>query len=1054
MGQRRFAPLILLVVLCTSLLVARLYRVQITEHTIWANEAANLVRSGRVLPYERGRILDAGGRVLARDEKAYRVDLVYRDFRRDHPLGQIAHARSTLELRPRPYREVRESAVTWALDLGRMRITELREFEDRGALRLPELEIAPAPEGVERLRMSRTSDLRFYLGNLLGVTTREWRAWREVFKAKGQDAERSFLAAMAEIRGRSLEVETRALEDRVTESIHELERLAWLLAQDRASRGEVSIPTPEAATDELLLDLDDARRKVEDDAASQLFFEAAGFKSSRVDPELLAQQVDLSWIAIRLRWDGARTIEWLEGARRDWLSWRDVLYAERLFVELMLPDVRWSLADRLMGGIAGLYDRGTTELQRIEPRPDGRPGWQGLEELTILGELAGVFDLRKVPEFTSPVFPARFPPILAQSTEEKDRWRVLARTYATGRIRASTDLAAYARIRKEADRMRAVFEPLPQSSARTRAAYALIRELFDDWEERFQAGLRERLSALRQVAADRDEVDDAGRLVFAAERLERATERARYILRDRGSRERKVARDPSYDVVHLLTRYEDRFAGFIVREIRQRVHGLDDPLERRSVELLVGEVRERNVQELRHQRAQRRNRDALISRGTRDSEEDRLLRDLVRTVYDAEQKRGGGGIEGLMDRELSGKNGYRERRGLGEDDAPFRERGWQVDPIDGRDVRLTLDLELQMAAQRVLEDPQWDPDPSFRDERWLANPVGAIVLVTVEGDVLAAASTPMVDRYEPGSRPTHDQEFRERTLTQPGFQPPGSVFKPFVAAHALDRLGWDPLQHIECTIPEGGSYAGYRSLRCNIRLGHGPIDLRTAIKRSCNVTFAHLGELFGEEHLKETARNFGFGQPTGIRWPSDRGGLLEHSCSMTLRRPYQHSRQLLQAANGLAVVEATPMQVARAMAGLATGVLPRMRIVDTIGDEVAPRGGTRLPYGESSLDFVREAMEAVTSEREGSAIRAKMTPAELGFQVAGKTGSADLQARSEVEDGARVRKHTWFAGWFPAREPRYAFVIFLNDVQVTSSHSSIWVASQFLGQDVVRSLVE
>ena len=84
------APIAILT-LALAALWARMVQVQIFEHEIWAREATNLVRSGTILPFRRGRILDrTGTREIVRDEEVYRVEFVWRDFRREHPLGHGA----------------------------------------------------------------------------------------------------------------------------------------------------------------------------------------------------------------------------------------------------------------------------------------------------------------------------------------------------------------------------------------------------------------------------------------------------------------------------------------------------------------------------------------------------------------------------------------------------------------------------------------------------------------------------------------------------------------------------------------------------------------------------------------------------------------------------------------------------------------------------------------------------------------------------------------------------------------------------------------------------
>jgi cell division protein FtsI/penicillin-binding protein 2 len=126
-GTRVRALLVLLALLGLAL-VARLFQVQVKEHVTWAQEASRLLLVGHEEPYRRGRILDRNGVVLARDEEQRAVELVYRSFRREHPLGQVAHARSLLEGRPVPLADARAHLVEWGLALVEIGPEELRAF--------------------------------------------------------------------------------------------------------------------------------------------------------------------------------------------------------------------------------------------------------------------------------------------------------------------------------------------------------------------------------------------------------------------------------------------------------------------------------------------------------------------------------------------------------------------------------------------------------------------------------------------------------------------------------------------------------------------------------------------------------------------------------------------------------------------------------------------------------------------------------------------------------------------------------------------------------------
>ena len=172
-------------------------------------------------------------------------------------------------------------------------------------------------------------------------------------------------------------------------------------------------------------------------------------------------------------------------------------------------------------------------------------------------------------------------------------------------------------------------------------------------------------------------------------------------------------------------------------------------------------------------------------------------------------------------------------------------------------------------------------------------------------------------------------------------------------------------------------------------------------------------------------------------------------------RALENLRSRMLACNGLGLPQTTVMQVARAYAGLASGRLPDVRLVRGVGGRRVPPRSRELPLSGASLERVREAMWAVantTAWPAGSASRALSADA-VGFELAAKTGSADLQRTPDDAD-ARVLKHTWLASFLPAREPRLVLVVFCYRTRATSSHSAIWIAQQFLQHPVLRAWME
>ena len=147
--------------------------------------------------------------------------------------------------------------------------------------------------------------------------------------------------------------------------------------------------------------------------------------------------------------------------------------------------------------------------------------------------------------------------------------------------------------------------------------------------------------------------------------------------------------------------------------------------------------------------------------------------------------------------------------------------------------------------------------------------------------------------------------------------------------------------------------------------------------------------------------------------------------------------------------------IARAFASLATGALPELRLVRSIGGTPLEPRAQKLPLSKRTLDIVRRALIACANEG-GSAAPALSVEAlglawgERRLDVAAKTGSADLEVARTGEE-TRVRKHTWLACWFPIAEPRYVLVVFCYETLATSSHSTIWLAQQYLQHPTVKA---
>ncbi len=1007
-------------------LALRLLQIQVLEHGRWALEAARLVHGGREIPYRRGRILDAEERVLARDDELRSVVLVYRDFRREHPLGQVAHARSLLEGRAVPLAEARARLRDWAREL-----VSLTPETVRSLARLPD-EPGPAVHGDAALRARRAADLSFYLRSLLGFT--ELGAWKPVRELAAEQPGRPFLELVALARGHGDPERVWAeLDARLTRSLERLETLARWLEPGGAAGDDPASLEP---LGRLIAELERVRRSIEDATAAKLFAEATGFPPGRIESETLATRFDHAWIAELLGWDRPRVAEWTRTVRRGWqLGWRD---------EQCLPRLLWDLVlDPATPGPAEFLDR-----LAVLFAPEGALGRALDEGPAPWSELARPSVFAELPE----LFEAEVPGEALALGEN-------ALPFQAPEVRMGGDTLALLPAGEGAESLhgklvRALSGRRPSD---VETLIALARGLVSAWERHYQDALRAALDLTLQAAAPGTRGLDGG-LVLAEGGRDRAAERAEYFLKDYSMRPRPLSTaEPSYDVVYLLTRYERDFPGFQVRELHARelaVFSGDDPL---PADLVVGRVSAPTIDVLERQRAPAALLRSLERDPDREQEEEEELLRLIGEVRRPDEVRGVSGIEALCDAELTGRNGYRETRGLQDVFGAGAEEIAVREPEDGQDVVLTLDVDLQRAAQRTLQHPVSVDDEKF-DHAWRMNPVGAIVLLSMQGDVLAAASEPddhsLLEPEAGGQRAL----VIERTLRKPTFQPPGSAFKVFVAAWALDH-GLDPARTVTCAPITRGGF-GYKDLRCWNPLGHGTVALEEALVRSCNAYFAWLGETLRTEEFLELSTEFGFGQPTGVRVLPDvderpgRRGLLEDRAGLAVRGRELPDALRSMAANGLGVIEATPMQLARATLMLARGEKPALRLIRRVGERVLePAPPERLEVSARALEFVRSAMAGVADDPQGTA-HAALSRAELGLPVAVKTGSADLEDRKDEEGHTVYRKHAWVTGWVPASDPVAVFGLFVHDTTATSSHGAIYLTRDFLHQPEVLAWLD
>ena len=340
--------------------------------------------------------------------------------------------------------------------------------------------------------------------------------------------------------------------------------------------------------------------------------------------------------------------------------------------------------------------------------------------------------------------------------------------------------------------------------------------------------------------------------------------------------------------------------------------------------------------------------------------------------------------------------------------------------VPGEDISLTIDADLQQAVLGKLGEES----------------ASAVVLDARTGDVLAMASNPSFDPslFNSGVSQAQWVEWtsnRRAPLINKavaGLYSPGSTFKTVVALAALEAKVVTVGETINCP---GYLDYGDRRYHCWSKGGHGNLDLRGAIKNSCDVYFFESARRMGIDKLAAMANRFGIGVDLQADLPGARTGLMPTRAWAAGRGEVWNIGDSIVCGIGQGRVQTTPLALATMTARLATG---RMVVPHLTRGAVPPAAS--LGVSERGLALVREGMWAVVNEQAGSAPLAKLgpinSPVYANVQMAGKTGSVQVRnvTREQRERGYKsedlaweFRPHALFVAFAPYDAPRYALAL-------------------------------
>lgn len=353
-----------------------------------------------------------------------------------------------------------------------------------------------------------------------------------------------------------------------------------------------------------------------------------------------------------------------------------------------------------------------------------------------------------------------------------------------------------------------------------------------------------------------------------------------------------------------------------------------------------------------------------------------------------------------------------------------------VEATPGRNLQTTLDLDIQAVAELSMMDRK-----------------GAVVALDPRnGEVLAMVSRPTFDpgmfagriRAQDWNDLMHNPDFPMMNRAIQAQFAPGSTFKPFVALAGLETGALEANTTFHCT----GTAVFYgHPFKCDLKTGHGTIDLHHAILKSCDVYFYNVGNRLSIDTIAQYAQLAGLGKKTGIDLPNEAEGVIPSTkWKLRTQREKWYAGETISVAIGQGAVTVTPIQLAAAIGGLANGgewYRPHL-VKEAAGAETARHGELHA----DNIATIKSGMWGVVNEG-GTGSTARIP----GIDVCGKTGSAqrvsnDL-AKSNKDLANQFKDNGWFVGFAPCDHPE----IVVATLYEASEHG-------YLAAPIVRDVIK
>ncbi|MGA1056508.1 MAG: peptidoglycan D,D-transpeptidase FtsI family protein [Phycisphaerales bacterium] len=399
---------------------------------------------------------------------------------------------------------------------------------------------------------------------------------------------------------------------------------------------------------------------------------------------------------------------------------------------------------------------------------------------------------------------------------------------------------------------------------------------------------------------------------------------------------------------------------------------------------------------------------------------------------EAREHAGQSGAEARLDRRLAHEDGRITYRRDARGRTLHVAAGDFAPPLDGEDVRLTIDMVVQEIAERNLAEAV---------ERSNAGGGQLVVVDLVDGGILAVADILRTPRGRPGfdRDPLREQDAslaRPRAVTDP--YEPGSTFKPFVWAYATELGLARPDEELQTpsgaamVLRHGRSARAIRDVRY-----YGPSTWRRVLVKSLNTGMAIVSQRMTARQMQDAVSAFGFGSPTACGLPGESGGLVTSPSDWKML----YTQVSVSFGQEIGV---TAMQMVRAFAALCgDGTLPTLHLVMPESD--APHHAPRIAVSPATARLAREVMEEVMLDGTGRKARSE------DYRIFGKSGTAQLP-KPDGSGYFEDRYRSSFLGGAPFESPRLAVLCVIDDPDRTAVPDAYGGGA--LAGPVVRNVID